>query len=337
MIEENAPATAAIMQMATGLWLARALWAAARLRIADAIGEESEPIEAIADRTGTHADSLRRLLMALSASGVFRVGQDGRIGHTPISRLLRSDHPSSQRAFVESVLGHEHYQAWAMIDDAVRTGRTAFDSCFGMPVFDYFREHAEAARLFGEAMTGTTRMVEDAVLAAHDFGHFDIGVDIGGSEGSLLRRILVRTPDARGIVFDLPRVTDAARLAWQETAEAPRLSAVGGDFFKSVPAGDLYLLKFILHDWDDELATLILRNIRSAIRADGRVAIVEMVLPDGVAPHPGWLMDINMLVMTGGRERSAAQYETLLHGAGFRTEQVIPTASPMSIIIARPD
>ena len=334
--ETSLPAIS-LLQIGMGLWQSRALWLAARFRIADAVGESPVSIETIATHSQADPDALGRLLKALSSFGVFRMESDGRVSHSDGSQLLRSDHPFSQRAFVESVFGHEHYEAWGAIEETFRTGRTAFDVRYGTSVFAYFQEHTEVARLFSEAMTSTTRLVEDAVLAAHDFGPFELGVDVGGSQGSLLRRILSRVPGARGIVFDLPRVEEAAQQAWQGTDEASRLSFSGGDFFESVPeGGDLYLLKFILHDWDDTRAIQILRTIRAAIRPSGRIAVVEMVLPEGSSAHPGWLMDLNMLVMTGGKERRAAQYEALFDAAGFQTDRVIATASPMSIILATP-
>ena len=326
-----------ILQIGMGLWQSRALWLAARLRIADAVGQAPVSVETIASSTSTDPDAIRRLLTALSGFGVFHVGSDDLVSHSDSSQLLRSDHPFSQRAFVESVFGHEHYEAWGAIEETLRTGRTAFDVRYGASVFAYFQDHPEAARLFSEAMTGTTRMVEDAVLAAHDFGPFELGVDIGGNQGSLLRRILSHVPGARGIVFDLPLVQEAAEQARQGTDEAPRLSFSGGDFFEAVPeGGDLYLLKFILHDWDDARAIQILRVIRAAIRPGGRIAVIEMVLPEESSAHPGWLMDLNMLVMTGGKERRAAQYEDLFKASGFQTEGVIATASPVSILLAAP-
>ena len=337
MAGETSLSPNSLLQIGMGLWQSRALWLAARLRIADAVGDAPESVESIATRSLIDPGALGRLLTALSTIGVFRMEPDGRVSHSDGSQLLRSDHPFSQRAFVDSVFGHEHYEAWGAIEETFRTGRTAFDARFGAPVFAYFQEHQEAARLFSEAMTGTTRMVEDAVLAAHDFGPFELGVDVGGSQGSLLRRILSRVPGARGIVFDLPRVAEAAQQAWQGSDEASRLSFSGGNFFEAVPEGaDLYLLKFILHDWDDAQAIQILRTIRAAIRPSGRIAVVEMVLPEENSAHPGWLMDLNMLVMTGGKERRAAQYEKLFEAAGFQIERVIATASPMSIVLATP-
>lgn len=337
MAESGAAGSAAILQMAGGLWLSRALWLAARLGIADAIGDTAVSLEDLAQKTGTHAPSLGRLMTALVAFGVFQGSVDKGFEHGRISRLLRSDHPFTQRAFIESVFGEEHYEAWGMAEAALRSDKTAFEARYGKPLFDYLAEHPQSAQLFGEAMTGTTRAVEEAVLAAHDFGRFDLGVDVGGSEGSLLRALLARTPGAQGIVFDLPATAAAGQAMWETTAEALRMTAAGGDFFEAVPAGgDLYLLKFILHDWDDARSRLILSNIRRAIRADGRVVIVEMVLPEDVTPHAGWLMDLNMLVMTGGKERRVSDYAALLDATGFKIDTVVPTASPMSVIIANP-
>ncbi|WP_157219050.1 methyltransferase [Flavisphingomonas formosensis] len=331
-----AETSAALMQLAGGLWISRAIWVAAHLRIADHIDTAPVSIEDLAAATATRPDPLGRLLTALATVGVFDRDTEGRVSHTPISRLLRSDHPATQRAFIESVFGHEHYEAWGAIEGTLRTGVTAFDLHYGKPVFDWFGEHPATAALFGEAMTSVTLATEEAVIAAHDFGAFTLAVDVGGSHGSLLRRLLAQAPEARGIVFDLPSTVAEGERMWQGTPEAARLSAMGGDFFQSVPAGgDLYLLKFILHDWTDQQSIAILRNIRAAMKPDGTVAIIEMVLPDDPATrHPGRFMDLNMLVMTGGRERSAKDYAALLHEAGLTLRSVTPTASPMSVITA---
>jgi len=320
----------------SGLWISRVIWAAAHLRIADHIDAEPVAIDALATATGTSPDALARVLSALTSIGVFARAADGRITHSPLSRVLRSDHPGTQRAFVESVFGHEHYEAWGAIAGTLRTGTTAFDLHYGKPVFDWFGEHPASAGLFAEAMTAVTRATEEAVIAAHDFGRFGLAVDIGGSHGSLVRRLLAANPDARGILFDLPATAAEGKAMWADAAEAPRLTAIGGDFFASVPAGgDLYLLKFILHDWTDQQSIAILRNIRAAMKPDGTVAIIEMVLPDDPAiRHPGRFMDLNMLVMTGGRERSANDYAALLEAAGLTLRSVTPTPSPMSVITA---
>jgi hypothetical protein len=320
-----------IMQMASGLWVSRAIWAACRLRVPEAVGDQPITIDALAGETGTKPEMLRRLMNALAASGVFERTVDGRIAHNELSRTLRSDHPNSQRAIVDIVFGDEHYEAWGIIDQSVRTGATAFDICYGMPVFGYFGQHPDRAAAFSEAMTSSTRMIEEAVVAAHRFKPFELAVDVGGSQGSLLRAILTRHPEARGIIFDLPEIVEAV----EPMLEGSRITAEAGDFFSRVsPGGDLYLMKFILHDWTDEQCALILKNVRKAVRTGGRVALFEMVLPEATVPHPGWFMDLNMMVMTGGRERNAAEYEALLASAGFRVERVSRTASPISVIEA---
>lgn len=323
-----------IMQIGAGLWLSRALWAACRLRIADAIDEQPASAEEIAARVGADAAMLRRLLNALAAAGILARNAEGLYAHGALSRFLRTDHPGSQRAFVESVFGGEHYSAWGALETSLRDGRTAFDAHFGMPIFDYFRLHPEAALLFSEAMTATTRMMESALLGAHRLPAFDLAIDIGGSRGTLLAGLLQQQPQARGILFDLPEIVQAVR----PTLTGTRIDAVAGNFFESVPAGgDLYLLKLILHDWTDDQCAEILCNLRGAIRPGGRVAIFENVLPEQVQPHPGYLMDLNMMVMTGGRERTAAEFRTMLEQADFRMESVTPTPTMLSIVEAVAD
>jgi hypothetical protein len=320
-----------IMQMASGLWVSRAIWAACRLGIPDALAVAPMGIDALAAATRTRPDMLRRLMNALCASGVFERREADLFAHNSLSHVLRRDHPASQRAIVEIVFGDEHYEAWGVLDETVKTGVTAFDACYGIPVFDYFGEHPERAAAFSEAMTSSTRMLEEAIMAAHRFEPFELAVDVGGSKGTLLRSILARHPKANGIIFDLPEIVDALH----PSLEGTRITAEAGNFFESVsPGGDLYLLKFILHDWTDEQCAVILKNVRAAVRPGGRIALFEMVLPDAPVPHPGWFMDLNMMAMTGGRERNVAEYEALLVRAGFRIKTVTGTASAMSVIEA---
>lgn len=328
-IKSNPVAT--IFQLSSGLWVSRALWAAARLRLADALGDEPMTVDTLARVSGTRPDMLGRLLNALTSFGIFTREPDGLISHTDMSRHLRADHPESQRAFVEAAFGHEHYEAWGAIEHSLRTGETAFDSQYGMPIFAWFGEQPASAKLFSEAMTSTTRMTEKELLAACDFGAFSLAVDIGGSQGSLLRGLLAHNPHARGILFDLPEIADMVR----PSLKGSRITATSGNFFESVPAGgDLYLLKFILHDWTDAQCAVILRNIRAAVAPGGRLAIAEMVLPEAGEPSPNYLMDLNMMVMTGGRERTAREYEELLRKAGFRMQGVTHTDAPLSLIKA---
>lgn len=319
-----------LLHMASGLWVSRALWAAAHLRIADAVREEATPLAEIAAATGTHEGNLRRLMNALVAAGLFRAEGEDRFAHGELSPFLRSDHPLSQRAFLDCVFGGEHYAGWGALAESLTGGGTAFDSVYGMPVFDWYSGHPDEAQLFSRAMEGTTRVIEALLLACWTPPPFELAVDVGGSRGTLIASLLERVPEARGILFDLPDIADAVR----PTLGNPRIEAVGGDFFDSVPAGDLYLLKLILHDWTDAQSETILRAIRASIRPGGRVAIIETLLPERVEPHPGYLMDLNMMVMTGGRERSASEFQALLERTGFTLESVTPTPSPMGVVQA---
>src|SRR3954447_13761942 len=319
-----------ILRIGAGLWQSRALWAAARLRIADGIGDAPATVEEIAGKTGTRPDMLERLLNALAAIGIFARAEDGLYAHSDLSLLLRSDHPLSQRAFVESVFGNEHYEGWGAIDQSVRTGETGFSRHYGADVFAYFTANPEAGQLFSEAMTATTRLMEAVLLATYTPPAFSLAVDVGGSQGTLISGLLGANPEARGILFDLPDLVERAR----PKLAGDRIEAIGGDFFKSVPEADLYLLKLILHDWTDEQSEAILANIRKAIRPGGHVVIIESILPEIVQPHPGYFMDLNMMVMTGGRERKASEYAAMLEKTVFRLEKVVPTPALLSVVEA---
>jgi hypothetical protein len=324
------------LRMLCGFRLSRAVWLAARLRLADLVGDGPSSVTELAAASETDADALGRLMLALAAFGVFTRHDDGRFGQTPASDLLRSDHPRSQRAWLECLLGGEMFDAWASIESAVRTGRPSFDAHHGVSWVEYYREHEHAAALFAEAMSATTRAFEDGLLAADPFPSFELAVDVGGSEGSLLRRLLERNADAHGVLFDLPEVIERWHAEHHDDLDG-RLSAAGGDFFEHVPAGgDLYLLKFILHDWDDERAVAILRTVRQAVAPGGRLAIVETVLPDAPSEHAGWLFDLNMLAITGGRERTAQDFLRLLDRAECTVERITPTDSPLSVILTAP-
>lgn len=319
-----------ILRIGAGLWQSRALWAAARLRIADGVGDAPATVEEIAGKTGTRPDMLERLLNALAAIGIFARGEDGRYAHSDLSRLLRSDHPLSQRAFVEAVFGNEHYEGWGAIDQSVRTGETGFSRHYGSDVFAYFTANPEAGQLFSEAMTATTRLMEAVLLATYRPPSFTLAVDVGGSQGTLIAGLLGAEPEARGILFDLPDLIERVR----PNLANDRIEAIGGDFFKRVPEADLYLLKLILHDWTDAQSEAILGNIRKAIRPGGHVVIIESILPETVQPHPGYFMDLNMMVMTGGRERKASEYGAMLEKTGFRLEKVVPTPTLLSVVEA---
>jgi ubiquinone/menaquinone biosynthesis C-methylase UbiE len=237
------------------------------------------------------------------------------------------------RAFATSELGEGHYAAWGDALYSVKTGEIAFDHTFGMPVWDYYAQHPENARVFNESMTELTAVVERAVLESYDFSPFGKIVDVGGGHGGFIASILGKNVQASGILFDAPQVVEGARKRIEAGALAERCEAVAGDFFKSVPAGgDLYTLKFIIHDWNDKQATAILKQIRRAVKESGKLLLVEQVILPGNEPQLGKFTDLIMMVMTGGRERTEEEYRALFAASGFRLTKITPTPSPVSII-----
>jgi SAM-dependent methyltransferase len=336
-MQHSVPPQAEILHIIGGYWLSRALYLAARLKLADAVGDQPTSLSAIAGGTGTRPKQLGRLMRALAAHGFFQDAGNEMFVQTPLSETLRSDRPGSMRAFAEAELGHDHYDSWRIAESCLREDGTAFERVYGMPVWRYYAEHSETNALFGEAMTNLTAIANAGILGDYHFAPFRHAVDVGGGHGSFLCAILDRHPDARGVLFDLPSVVADAAKAGFVTRHPTRLELVGGDFFKAMPAdGDLYLLKFVLHDWDDQRSGDILNNIRRVIDPGGRLIVVEIVLPPMNEPHIGPLIDLNMMVMTGGAERTEAEYRDLLAKSRFRMDRVSATRSPFSVIEATP-
>lgn len=323
--------------MLAGAWLAQAIAAAARFRIADLLHEGPRSPEDLAAASGTQAGPLRRVLRALAGSGIFVEGEDGRFGLTPLAEPLRSDVPASLRAYAEMVGSMWAWGAFGAIDHTLRTGEPGFDHLFGAPVFEFYRTHPEAARLSVAGLASIGRAQDAAILAAYDFRHARTVVDVGAGAGALLRAILSAAPAARGILMDLPHVVELARPSFASDGLADRAELRGGDFFASVPAGgDLYLLRKVIHDWDDARARTILRRCREAMHPGSRLLVVEAIVPEGNGYSYAKLLDLLMLVYAGGQERSLAEYRTLLASADLQVSQVIPTTSAVSIIEALP-
>jgi hypothetical protein len=327
---------ARIIQLLEQFWLGKAVSAAAKLRLADRIVEGHNTLETLAAASKTHAPSLQRLVRALCGYGVFREHEDRTISLTAVGETLISGRPGSMRAIMEVLYAGDHYEAWGNFEHAVKTGETAFDAHFGMDVWAYYRQHPEAGSTFNQAMVDTTAASDRAILEKCDFSPFLHIVDIGGGHGSVLRLALGQNPQATGTIFDQPQVVEEVGRSL-EGPLAKRIGLVGGDFFESVPAGgDAYLLKYILHDWTDEKCIVILRNIRKAIAPGGRLFVFDSVLKASNEPDFGALMDLNMLVMTGGRERTEPEFRSLLKQAGFELKRVVRTDAPVSIVEAIP-
>lgn len=324
-----------LLQMITGYWLSQSIHVAAKLGIADLVKDQPRTAEDLARATRTHAQALHRLLRALASVGVFAEDTQGRFCLTDMARCLL-DEPASQRA-VAIMMGDEHYASWAQLLYCVQTGKPAFDHIYGKPIFQYLSEHAEQARIFDAAMTGFHGEETQTMIDSYDFRPFNKIVDIGGGNGSVLSAILKRTPNAHGILFDLDGVIGRAKENLAKAGLANRCQTVAGSFFKSVAAGgDAYLMRHILHDWTDEQCRTILGNIRQVIPPNGKLLVIEMVIPSGNDAHFGKLLDLNMLVLPGGQERTEVEYRKLLQSTGFKLERIVPTKTNVSVIEGRP-
>ena len=322
-----------LFQMATGYWLSQAIYVAAKLGIADLLEETPQSSVELAAATCCDSSSLFRVLRALSSAGVFaQVGADS-FALTGLGNSLRSNIPGSLRAIVITI-GEIHYQACGALIHAVTTGSPAFNRLFGASLFEHLQNNAEDSIAFNKGMTDLSSLLAHAVLFAYDFSEISSVVDVGGGEGRLLRRILDLYPDMTGIVFDS---SDELRSPASPSDTEDRCSFASGNFFDSVPErADVYLLCGVLHDWSDERAAIILRSCREAMPINGRLLVIETIVPERGSASFSKLLDINMMVMTSGRERTTSEFHILLSRAGFRITRVIPTLAPHSIIEAVP-
>jgi ubiquinone/menaquinone biosynthesis C-methylase UbiE len=269
--------------------------------------------------------------------GVFAEDEHGRFALTPLATTLRSDVPGSLRAWAIVQLGEEHYQAWGELMHSVRTGEIAFDHVFGTGVWQYRAQHPEHAKHFDEAMANMIGVYNVAVLASYPFSTIEHVVDVGGGDGSLLITLLQANPTMKGVLFDLPHVTERAKQRIADASLTDRCKVVAGDALTSAPSGgDAYILSRVIHDWDDDHAVTILKNCHRAMTDQGKLLLIERVLPARVesssAAQALVLSDLNMMVMNGGRERTEAEYRALFEAASFRLTKVTPTQSAMSVI-----
>lgn len=330
------PATAQMLQIISGFWISRAVYVIAKLGIPDMLKSEPKTAGELASATNMHAPSLFRVLRALASVGIVSA-QGDRFALTPLSETLVTDAPGSLRWFAVSELGQEHYPAWGNLMHSVRTGEIAFDDFFGRDIWKYFSENPEDAAVFNDSMSAVTAAVNEAILSLYDFSGLNKLVDVGGGHGGLITSILKKNPKLKGVLFDAPEVIEGARPKIEAAGLADRCETVSGDFFKAVPAGgDAYIMKWIIHDWDDEKANTILRNCRNQMPANGRLILVDCVVPESDEPHFSKFIDLNMLVMTGGKERTQKEFQELLARAGFKLLRVIPTDVPTSIVEAEP-
>jgi hypothetical protein len=320
-----------MLQMITGYWVTQVVGAIATLSIVDAMGRGTHDPEELARACGTDPRAMLRLLRAGASLGLFACSGGGGFRATELGETLGSATGSMRgMAIAQSAPGH--WLPWGRFVDAVRSGTRQTPAALGAEIFEYYGTHAEEADAFSGAMEGLSSMVAREVAENLDTRGAARVVDLGGATGTLVSAVLGANPALSGVVVELPHVVPAARAALASLGG--RCEVVAGDFFEKVPEGDLYLLKQILHDWDDAQCATILANCARAMRPGGRVVIVEQVVPDDGRPSPATLMDLNMLVMLRGRERTLGEHSALLEGAGLRVRRVLQTRSPFSLVEA---
>jgi hypothetical protein len=306
----------------------------ATLKLADHLAAGPKSADELASLTGTHPPALARVLRTLASLGF--VTQDAhRFALQPLGAVLKTGTPSHAAALILG--GDVCTRSLDHFFDSVQTGKTGFERAFGKPMFDWLGEHPAEALLFNHTMVGFHGMEPAAVAAAYDFSKTKTVADVGGSTGNMIATILSKHPNVQGVLFDLPHVVAEAPPLLKQRGVADRVRIEGGSFFDTVPAGaDAYVLSHVIHDWNEEQCLTILGHCRRAMGANGRLLLVEMVLPEGDAFHPGKLLDLLMLSVPGGEERTPSQYDALLTKAGFKMTQVVPTQSLVSVVEAMP-
>jgi ubiquinone/menaquinone biosynthesis C-methylase UbiE len=318
-------------QMITGYWISQAIYAAAKFGIADHLNDGPKTVAELAGATSTNPDALYRLLRALASVGIFAEGDSRQFSLTPLAEPLRNNVAGSKRALA-LMSGDEQFRAWAEIDYSIRTGKMAFDKVFGKPIFDYLGEHPDKARIFDAAMVGIHGRESNAVLNAYDFSEFGVVADIGGGNGSQITEILKKHTKMKGILFDLPHVIERAKERIQASGLVDRCKLVAGSFFDAVPEGaDAYVLRHIIHDWDEDKCLMILRSCHRAMRPASKLLVIESVIPPGNQPFHGKFLDLVMLLIPGGKERTESEYRALFERAGFELTRILPTGSEVSI------
>jgi hypothetical protein len=313
-------------QMITGYWTSQAIYAAATFGVADLLKDGPRSVDELAEASSTNADALYRLLRALASIGIFSESRPREFALTPLAEPLRSDIDGSKRALA-LMSGDEQFRAWGEIVYSIQTGDTAFDKVFGKPIFDYLSETPKKARIFDAAMTGIHGRETGDVIDAYDFSGIEVLADIGGGNGSNITPILQQYPAMKGVLFDLPHVVERAKERVDAAGVSDRCQLIDGNFFESVPNGaDAYLMRHIIHDWDDEKSLTILRNCHSTMPAHGKLLVVESVIPPGNERFAGKFLDLVMLLIPGGKsepnlniEHSSMRLDSSFHGSFQRT------------------
>jgi len=330
MKPNDLPPPAQLMQFIVGKWISKPIYVAAELGIADILAEGSKSIEELAQLTQSHGPSLYRMMRALSSVGIFIEIEDKRFDLTPMAECLKT---GAMRSIALLFNSEWSDKAWGYFLDSVKTGCTAFEKAHGMPVSDWLERNPHAAEVFNEANAVKAVNSHRAIVDAYDFSGINTLTDVGGGLGVLMAEILIANPLMNGVVAEIPSVIQKARKIIQSKGLEERCNAVECDFFKSVPPGsDAYLMSNILHDWSDEQCHIILRNCHKAMKPESKLLIVEMIVPSGNQPSIAKLLDLEMLVTTGGCERTEKEFAIVLKTSGFKLSRTIDTKESVSII-----
>jgi hypothetical protein len=325
------------MRLINGYQVSQALHVAAMLGIADQLKEGPKSYDALAQVCGAHPTSLYRLLRALAAVGIFHETENKEFSLTPLGVCLVSDGPGSRGNYARWIGTPGQWASWGNLLHSIRSGESAVQFTYGIDAWTYRREHPEEQAIFNSAMTGNSRSEAQAVLEAYDFSRFGCVVDVGGGQGFLLTEILLAYPAIRGLLFDQPHVIASADQVLASAGLAQRFQIAAGNFLESVPeGGDVYIMKAILHDWDDQASIDILRTCRRAMSSTATLMVIERVIgPPNKTPE-GKFSDLNMMVQYAALERTHQEFHQLLKSGGFELTEVVPTRSPMSIIVGQP-
>jgi SAM-dependent methyltransferase len=321
-------------QMIRGYWISQIVGTLAQLRIPDYLAGGPLAADELAPLIACHAEATYRLMRAAKVVGLVVSTADGRFSLTSLGETLRPDVPGSMRDSAIALTAPGHWLPWGRLSDAVRQGRRQTPETLGAELFQYYSDNPAEGRAFTGAMSASSEQVADEIARVLDTASARHVVDVGGASGTLIAALLVRNPSLEGTIIDRPDVVPRARAAVAVRGLSSRCRVLEGDFFLAVPEADIHILKYIIHDWDDEQGILILSNCARALRPNGRVVLVELVLPEDGRPSQAPLMDLNMLVVLPGRERTARQYGDLLACAGLRLDRITSTASPFSVIEA---
>ena len=319
--------------MIRGYWISQVVGTLAKLAIPDQLAAGPRSVDDLARRIGCDPEATARLLRAASALGLVSKTQEDRFALADLGELL-TDIPGSLRDFAIALTAPGHWLPWGRLADAVQSGERQAPSVLCGELFHYYAEHPAEGRVFTGAMSASSSLIADEIARALDIRFARVVVDVGGASGIIVGALIARNPDLEGILLERPDVVPRARAAVAGSGLSQRCSVVAGDFFQEVPRADVYILKYIIHDWDDEQSTKILGNCARRLRKGGRVVLIERIFEEGETFRDTALMDLNMLVLLPGRERSESQYGELLNRASLRLDRIVRTSSPLSIIEA---